>query len=66
LILEGEFGMWEIETPAGGVEEEAEPEITIKKFFGFHNYILHIFGHKVVAVVLEISMSLTHPYKTGL
>jgi hypothetical protein len=33
LILEGEFGMWEIETPAGGVEEEAEPEITIKKVF---------------------------------
>jgi hypothetical protein len=33
LILEGEFGMWEIETPVGGVEEEVEPEITIKKVF---------------------------------
>jgi hypothetical protein len=31
LIPEGEFGMSELETPAGGVEEEAEPEITIKK-----------------------------------
>jgi hypothetical protein len=31
LIPEGEFGMLELETPAGGVEEEAEPEITIKK-----------------------------------